>query len=208
MKVYPSIGKGLKIVFYAQILALVLTGYSIVSYFFPAAKAILPVALALDIVCCCGLTAGAAFCLQEDRKYLPALAFAIGSVVLSIAVPLSSHAIALVFLSILQIGLFFLSVFTLWDQTSKLLAERGDTDSARYGDKAAVASIFLCIFRYGMLGRRIDMDSFGGIQYSPFGWRLGLMLCFLVISVISACRLLRALNDAAALLTYRAEGSR
>ncbi len=204
MKSYPSIGRGLQVVFYAELIGLFLTGYSIVRYFFPTAEAILIPVQVLNALACCGLTAGAALCVREDKKYLPALAAATGTVVLSIAVLFFPYPATRIFLNVLQAAGLWLLLYSLSSRSAALLQDR-DRDCARGSGRAIIVYLIPCGVRYLMPLRGAEGAALEALQSDAtpyFGWNLGQALFLLALVLYASSYLLRFLRDAAAMLSY------
>lgn len=200
MKSYPSVGRGLKLVFYAELTGLFLTGYSIVRFFFPTAEALLIPVQVLNALACGALTIGAALCAREDKRYLPALAAAMGAAVLSIAVPLFPYPATRVFLNVLQAAALWLLLYSLTSRSAALLQDR-DRDCARGSGRATIVYLIPCAIRY-LMPVRGAADALPSEAGPYFGWNLGQALFLLALMLYASSFLPRFLRDAAAMLAY------
>ncbi len=204
MKAYPTITRGLRVLFFTQFLIMLIGCYSVLSFFFGMAKAIAGVILVLDIAACCGLTAGTAICFSADRKYAPALALAIASVLLSLAALFVSYDINRFLLCFLQGAVAWLLIQAVCSETSSLLQDR-DKPCANLGFKASLLYLIPCGIRYFTLTRFVD-HSFTSTSHMyhfvSLGWKLGgTVLCLIPLLLFSAL-LLQYLSSASALLEY------
>ena len=214
MKAYPTISRGLKILFVTEFLVMLIGCYSIVSFFFGMAKSIAGIILILDILACCGLTVGTAVCVSADKKYMPALALSFVSVLLSGLAFCVSYDINLYLLCFLQGAVSWLLVHAVCSETSALLLDR-DKTCANLGFKTSLLYLIPCGIRYFMFTRFVDHSftitsnvTTHAYHYVSFGMKLGgSVLCLIPLLLFSAM-LLQYLSSASALLEYSTEPDR
>lgn len=210
VKAYPTISRGLRVLFVTQFLIMLIGCYSVLSFFFGMAKAIAGVILALDVLACCGLTAGTALCFSADRKYTSALALAVASLLLSLAALFFSYDINRFLLCFLQGAAAWLLIHSVCSETSSLLLDR-DAPCASLGFKASLLYLIPCGIRYFTFSRFVDHSITATshmYHYVSLGMKLGgAVLCLIPLLLFSAM-LLQYLSSASALLEYSTESGR